>query len=354
MGITSGVGVSVPDRKGTAADVAGFTTVLRRILVEEKHGGINRVAAALGLAPRTFYARLHNQSRFDPNEVAILLREIKDARLAEWLFSRSSLVVVNRPAEYRDGAAGEMMQRALACAAVSANTLLALVDQIEHPSLASNTAVSVQVRQAQSAVLWIKLALGSPRQRTRPPSQPRFSALVRQVLLIKRDIPLGDVAARMGMSYSSLYDRMTGRVPFDPVDLRKLFEIYPEPDIADCLLADTPYIAIRVPAWERFDQDQSPLRAGLLALQHVLQLLDLLRKSDGVACVDEATLNRSLDGALEYLAMLHWSTTYIGRLHPANAARSAEGSTASPGGREDAMANADARYGSRARKQARA
>lgn len=339
------------DKRGDAAGMDDFAAVLRRVLIHEKRGSINGIAGALGLAPRTFYARLHNQSRFAPNEVAILLREVRDPRLAEWLFARSALVVVNRTADVDSANAADFMQQALTCATASSDILLALIEEMETPSRESSVTLKAKVRQAQSAVLSIKLSFGSERPVSHQPSETDFAALVRQVLLVEHNASIRDIAARMGMGYSVVYDRMMGRVPFSPLVLRKLFEAYPESRIAEYLLTDTPYTVIGIPCGKHPDQDHSPLRAGLLALQQVLQIVDILRKADNPAAVDQVALSRCRDGALGYLAMLNWTMSYIGRYQPSSLPQSMVAGSASPDNRKGAAAKSERHFTSRSGQQ---
>ena len=299
-------------------NVDGFTSLLRRILLEDKQQGIKLISDALGLTPRTFYARLHNRSRFEPEEIAVLLRQVNDERLAKWLFARSDLVLVARSAAEHDEDGTKLLERATAGTAAIATALITLVDGIRETSLESKAELEAQIRHAQAELVWIKMHFESEGQCAVQPSPDGFVSLVRQTLLSDRGLRLRDMAPSLGLTYHNLHARMTGRVPFNPVELRKLFEVCPEPSIANYLLAGTSYVAVRLPANDHRGQEHNPARSGVLALDKMVRLLAMLPATKKTANIDRAVCQTSIDEALGYLAMLQWNTTYIGRQQPAS------------------------------------
>lgn len=83
-------------------------------------------------------------------------------------------------------------------------------------------------------------------QRTVPKRQPcGFAALLHQVVVQEERGSGAMLAQRAGMSYDMLYARMTGRVPISPGEARRLVAETADQRLADWLMTDTPFVAVR-------------------------------------------------------------------------------------------------------------
>ena len=228
----------------------GFGDLLRRILVFEKMHPLHEIADALGITVRNFCTRLRNGARFDPDDVAILLRVIDDERLRAWLFADSGLLLVRQPAMTSDGSNLTLVQRTAACAMEAMSAICGLADAVELSMLAGPqiAAIECHLNRAQSGLASIKLHFLPP-----PPGHSTadkhavredFVQLVRRVLLTDQGVRPSDLAAVLGLSGAALHARLAGRVGFLPAELRQLFRRFPDPELADYLLAGTPHTAI--------------------------------------------------------------------------------------------------------------
>jgi hypothetical protein len=122
------------------------------------------------------------------------------------------------------------------------------------------------------------------------------------------------LADAIGLSQYALHDRLSGRVAFLPVELRRLFLAFPDPRLADHLLASTAYTAIRRPAVIDSRIGCSPIRTGLLSLREIVQFLEALLRAENVHDASVlATAGRHLDEAVRQVAALRWNMTHIGR-----------------------------------------
>ena len=297
-----------------------LSEVLRRILILEGQHRVARVAAALHVPPSTLYARIHRGARFDPDEFAILLREVPDERLIRWLFVGSDLFAVKQPVTRETARSRPFLALLANCAAACVAALCELLDVLEcaPPCDMPGQHPEDHLDRAQGELLLLRLQLSAEdRSATATPAGDRpeaFGALVRHVLVGQNGAEIRDIADALAMSYHALHARLSGRSSFSPEELRRLFRLYPEPRIGDYLLAETPYITIRQPAVTDPYPAYTPLRAGLQALHEVIALLqNLLQAADRHEVEDHVTVRSGVEEALRQLAALRWNLTHIGR-----------------------------------------
>jgi hypothetical protein len=298
----------------------GFGDLLRRILVFEKLRPLREIADALGITVRNFCTRLRNGARFDPNDVAILLRVIDDERLRAWLFADSGLLLVRRPAMTSDGSSMTLVQRTAACAMEAMSAIYGLADAVELSMLAGPqiAAIAGHLDRAQGGLASIKLHLPPPPAGRGTADEHAlredFVQLVRRVLLTGQDVRPSELAEILGLSGAALHARLAGRVGFVPAELRQLFRRFPDPQLADCLLIGTPHTAILRPTAIDPDMDRSPMRTGLRSLREVVAFLQALLSSEGTSGSPlRAAVDRHLDEAIRQMATLRWNMTHIGR-----------------------------------------
>lgn len=311
----------------------GFTVLLRRNILQQKQAEVDSLATAIRVSSRTFYARLRNGSRFDPEEVSIVLRNVPDRLLAKWFFANSRLVLVNRLNTGETFPTTALLSQALTSAEMCVDALIDIVDGIREAPFGIGSKIGGRIRDAQAELLHLKLILGFElKRKTVAVSESDFAALLRRVLFRERDTNLQDLAAALGLSYHNLYARVTGRVAFSPADLRKLFDHYPEPDLADYLLAGTPFTVMLLPAPEHWGVTLSPVRAGMLTLREILKAVENLQILAKLPAAKE-TVGKCLDSALLGLEMMRWNATYVGQRRPgatAQAGSAVHGACADP------------------------
>jgi len=305
----------------------GFGDLLRRIVVFEKVYPLVRVSAALGMTVRNFCAKLRNGTRFDPDDVSILLRVIDDERLRGWLFAGSGLLLVRHPAMTSDGSDMTLPRRTAACAMEAMSAICDLAQAVELSMLGRQQVATIEehLDRAQSGLMSIKLHLARhpADQGAADNGGPRedFSHLVRRVLMTDRGVRTRELALALNLSYSALQARMAARTGFAPAELRQLFRMFPDPRLADYLLTGTPYTAILRPAVLDLRMDYSPIRTGLVSMREVVTFLQELLSTEGrpdsSLC---AALDRHLDEAVRQMAALRWTLTHIGRPDASQAA----------------------------------
>jgi hypothetical protein len=298
----------------------GFGDLLRRIVVFEKVYPLVRVAAALGMTVRNFCAKLRNGTRFDPDDVAILLRVIDDERLRGWLFAGSGLLLVKHPVIKSDGSDMTLPRRTVACAMEAMSAICDLAHAVELSMLGRQQVATIEehLDRAQSGLMSIKLHLAPypADQGAGDDAGPRedFAHLVRRALMTDRGIRTRELALALNLSYSALQARMAARTGFAPAELRQLFRMFPEPRLADYLLTGTPYTAILRPAVLDLRMDYSPIRTGLVSMREVVTFLQALLSTEGRPDSSlRAALDRHLDEAVRQMAALRWTLTHIGR-----------------------------------------
>ncbi|HEY0183433.1 MAG TPA: hypothetical protein VGC09_11555 [Rhodopila sp.] len=298
-----------------------FGELVRRILVDEKRHAVKSIAAALSLNPAALYARLRQKARFSPAEIAILIREVADDRLPHWVFVGSTLAVVRRPLPVTVGAgalngSADRDSMVLLCALQAEEALVAalagLCDDSDRLRPDHAPRLMDATECAQSALLSIRLhlirrAAAEPLDANRAGS---FERLVRQVLVTEGGLHLRALAEALGIGYTALHARMSGLTPFTPAELRRLFVCYPDPRLADDLLAGTPYVVIPRPLPDRSRTGDTPTRTGFKALRAIIDLQRALAAP--ASAEQQSTLRRTLEGALGLVATMRWSMTYFG------------------------------------------
>lgn len=280
-----------------------FGDLLHHILVAEKRQPLKPVADALGVSVRGFCSRLRNGGRLDPDEVATLLCMVADERLPQWFFADSGLGLV-RQAVASPGGAGTALRRRLAACAVDA--VAAICDLADAPAQdgAQQPMMERHLDHAEGALLSIRLPSvdGSCNGGG---GGKKFAGVVNLVLLAEKSVRPQALAEALNMSYQTLHARVSGQVAFLPGELRQLFRTFPDPRLADCLLAGTPYLAIlRPPAAEpRSDGVPTPS-----ALRDTVEALEASLHAQGAGdAALPAAAAYCLDQALRQLAALRWS-----------------------------------------------
>jgi hypothetical protein len=117
-----------------------------------------------------------------------------------------------------------------------------------------------------------------PTQRPRrPPSTPggsRFAAIAHQLLVRERKRPLRDVATALGLSYAALHARVSGRVPFAPLEINLLLHEVPDLRLVDALLRHTRFVGVEKPHPGRAAGGMPALDAALATLRAVSALVE--------------------------------------------------------------------------------
>jgi hypothetical protein len=299
--------------------MAGFGDLVRRIVLLEKRRPAAHVAAALGLTQPSFYRRMQGRGRFDPDQVAVLLRELPDDRLPRWLFARTGILAVKRPLSLVPDPGAPLFERAADAAVTTIEVLLQMSDIGDQ----SNSGIEISPRReelidaALAALLSLKLEASGNRPIELPGystgTHEAFGVLVDRILLGEKRLRLGELAASLGLGYHAMRERVAGGTPFSPEELQRLFRLYPEPRLADYLLRETPYIAMPLPAAGEDGDRNSPMHAGLVSLRENITLLRAFRRTAGNPDSNSPdTVARQLDEVLRQLVTLRWSTTHVG------------------------------------------
>ncbi len=100
-----------------------------------------------------------------------------------------------------------------------------------------------------------------------------FASVAHRTLIELKKCSVRDAAQELGISPESLYARLYARTPFSAEEARLLIKVAPEPDLANCLLAFSPFFAA-----ERLPQCEAPeetIHHG--ATRMVIEAADALR-----------------------------------------------------------------------------
>jgi hypothetical protein len=302
---------------------AGFAELLRHILILEKQQPLKQVAAALGMTVHAFCARLRNGGRLDPDDVAILLREVADERLLRWFFAGSGLLLVKHTIVLPGGSNMTLLERVVTCAVGAIAAICDLADTMESgtPNGQQKAMIEERLDHAQAALLSIKLHLApplarSPAGRAVTPDgavHEDFPHLVSRVVMTDNGIRAQPLADALNISYQALHARLSGRVGFLPRELRQLFRTFPDPRLADYLLIGTGCTAVLRPAVIESHDPSGPIRTGLLSLREMVEFLEVvLLTEDAPGSAVAAHADRHLDEAVRQLATLQWNLAYIG------------------------------------------
>jgi hypothetical protein len=112
---------------------------------------------------------------------------------------------------------------------------------------------------------------------TRPPATPEgggFAAIAHQILIRERRRPMRDVAAALGLSYAALHARVSGRVPFSPMDINLLLHEMPDVRLVDALLRHTRFVAFEKPHPARSGGGATAIEAATAALRNIAALVE--------------------------------------------------------------------------------
>jgi hypothetical protein len=135
---------------------------------------------------------------------------------------------------------------------------------------------------------------------TRPPALSDgsgFAAIAHRVLVRERRRPMRDVAAALGLSYAALHARVSGRVPFSPLDISLLLQEIPDLRLVDALLRHTRFVAFEKPHPARGVAGTGALQAAVGALRSLADL------AEDIAAIAEGR-RPSHDGAADPEARL--------------------------------------------------
>ena len=256
------------------ATAAGFGDLLRRILIVEKRHRLIDVATALGMTVHGFCCRMRNGGRFNPDNVATLLRVIDDDRLPHWFFAGSGLLLVRHPQAPPGSGEMTLHQRATACAADAIAAICELADTLELSMLErrQETMIEQHLDHAQSGLVSIRLQLASSADEgavTTDHGAPEdFADLVRRVLMTDLGVRAHALADALGLSYHALHARLSGQVPFLPVESQATLSGVPgaAPGGSSAgrhrVYCDTPSRRHRLPHRLQPDPDRSAVVAG--------------------------------------------------------------------------------------------
>jgi hypothetical protein len=73
-----------------------FHQLVYRLVLVEKRISVKALAPLLGMTSATLYKSLNGKGDFSPDQVRILLRELKDIRLAAWFLLDTNYVPIER------------------------------------------------------------------------------------------------------------------------------------------------------------------------------------------------------------------------------------------------------------------
>jgi hypothetical protein len=297
-----------------------FGDALRRTLVCEKGQPLSHVAAALHMTERGLHSKMQGAGRFDPDQVATLLRVVADERLLWWFFSGTGLLLVKRPAASPDR--NRMPRHGMveyAAEALAAIEALADALDVSVTGERRRTVLIGHLDRAQHGLSSINLHLSPPladrHVSTDGDPHEDFPRLVHRVLRVEQRISPQTLAGALNLKYPALHERMSGRVAFLPAELRALFLTFPDPRLADYLLAGTAYTAIRSPEAVDVHNGDSPTLLGLQSLREVTKFLGLMLLTGDIADSPvRASAKRHLGKAVGLLATMRWQMTHIGHL----------------------------------------
>lgn len=292
----------------------GVGEIIRRTVICNDPDVLGRIVAALHTTKRAFLGKLNRGARLNAAELAVVLGEDTEGRLRHWLFGSSGFLIVRRG---HTSAPSPEDGPLLPLAASVMQCLTAMCDLVEglETRRPSDDVISGIERHLDSAQAEL-LRIARPQTCQTAPTAPAddsadggFAALVRQILIIEQGIRPGELASALLLSYHALHARFTNRTGFSPEEIKRLLQLYPEPRLADHLLARSPYIAIPRPAMID-GSPYHPVRTGLQALRDLAELMHQLLQSNGAALPPDPA---AVDEALRKLATARWSLTHIGR-----------------------------------------
>jgi hypothetical protein len=297
-----------------------FGDTLRHTLVGEKGQPLSDIAAALRMTERGLRSKMQGAGRFDPDQIATLLRVVADERLLWWFFSGSGLLLVKRPAASPDGTRTPL-ECTVDYAAEALSAIEALADALDVSVTGERrkTVLMGHLDRAQHGLSSINLHLSPPladrHVSTDDGSHEDFPQLVHRVLRVDQGISPQALASALNLKYPALHERMSGRVTFLPAELRALLLTFPDPRLADYLLAGTAYTAIRSPEAVDVHNGESPTRLGLQSLREVTKFLGLMLSAGDTADAPvRAAAKRHLGKAVGLLATMRWQMMHIGHL----------------------------------------
>lgn len=296
-----------------------FPALVRRIVLHEKRWPAAAIAPALGLTTAALYARIRGDGRFAPDEIAVLLRETGDDRLARWLFAGTRIVLVKLPKSPHEGGPVRSLEQVVATAAANIIALLDLLGPEDARAADSQSAAPPEAFVDRAIALLLSLKLpddatpGTDSSAVQPEHRESFASLVNRILLTERGVRLRDLADGLGLGYHAMHARLSGRSRFDPEDVRRLLRLYPDLGLADFFVLRTPFVAMLSPDLPLLPYGYGGMRAGLACLQELVGLLNDPPESTGHPA-DLAGAGRTgrVQEALRHLLILRWSLQNVG------------------------------------------
>jgi hypothetical protein len=106
-----------------------------------------------------------------------------------------------------------------------------------------------------------------------------FAKMARQILVIEKQRSVRDVALALGMQYATFYARLNGRVPFRPEEITRLLREVPDPRLADCLLANTEFLAVRQLPGRGVEDARHAVAVAIRSAEETLQAVRILNEA---------------------------------------------------------------------------
>jgi phage tail protein X len=100
-----------------------------------------------------------------------------------------------------------------------------------------------------------------------------FAKLVRQILIKERRASAREVAASLGLSYGAFHNRLNGRAHFSPDEITRLLCELDDIRLADCLLGQSGFLAVRSPVTGENHIDRTASKLGFSCVAEVLSAL---------------------------------------------------------------------------------
>jgi hypothetical protein len=294
-----------------------FGDVLRRALATKNKQKWKDAAAALDMTERAFHTKMRGESRFDPDQIAVLIAVIGDERLPRWFFTGTDLLLVKRPSQ--GGGALTMRERTVTCMAETLGAIACVADALDLAMRGERRPADLvdHLDRAQGGLWSIRLHLtplsASAAVAPAQEAPEGFASLVRRALRKDHGITLQALSSDLNLKYNALNGRMSGRVGFTPAELRLMFLKFPDPRLANYLLSKSSYLAARRPRSFGGDDRGHPAQLALHSMRQLLKLLEQLLVAGEMNTAISEAVDRHLTEAVRLLALLRWRVTHIGR-----------------------------------------
>jgi len=154
----------------------GFSSLVRQVLVIEKRRSLRDVAEALGMDYANFHARVIGRTRFKPEEISALIREVPDSRLCDYLLRDTPFMAVQRPAPTTPTpSSGCAFHMALRLATESLAALEQIGDSLAegHQESGHYDELAMHIQEAERAVCDLRGRMSSLAPRKAASREPR-------------------------------------------------------------------------------------------------------------------------------------------------------------------------------------